>query len=129
MNSSVLANCRFMYPSEDTRNPCKDLTRYLSTESPRDSILGESVEEDKAINIDYYLVLVSPLQLDHDGLSSESIEERLGVHRHRRHPRFSFSICNVNVMSGPRVSMLSVQYHRSLSVKMQQKCVPLEMIL
>merc|ERR1719150_2557503 len=37
------------------------------------------------------LVLVSPLQLHHDSLASESIEEGLGVHRHRRHPHLSFA--------------------------------------
>merc|ERR1719193_130067 len=32
------------------------------------------------------LVLMSPLQLDHDSLASESVEEGLWVHGHRRHP-------------------------------------------
>ena len=33
-----------------------------------------------------HLVLVAPLQLDHDRLAGETIEERLGVHGHRGHP-------------------------------------------
>ena len=34
------------------------------------------------------LVLMAPLQLDHDCLASESIEEGLGVHGHGSHPEF-----------------------------------------
>lgn len=39
-----------------------------------------------------YLVLMAPLQLDHDCLASESIEEGLGVHGHGSHPEFGLAL-------------------------------------
>ena len=55
------------------------------------------------------LVLMSPLQLDHDSLASEAVEEGLWVHGHRRHPGSRIALCNV------RGQVHGFLYKRSIS--------------
>ena len=77
-------------------------TRRMRPRSPMEGCLGIVrtnkktlwKENTRAFQHVSYLVLMAPLQLDHDCLASESIEEGLGVHGHRSHPEFGLALWN-----------------------------------
>ena len=76
-------------------------TRRTRPGSPVEGCLGFTHEQKtlwkgntRAFQHVSYLVLMAPLQLDHDCLASESIEEGLGVHGHGSHPEFGLALWN-----------------------------------
>ena len=88
MYSSVLASCKFMYPSDETKKPYGRVSRYCTNKK---TLWKENTRAFQHVS---YLVLMAPLQLDHDCLASESIEEGLGVHGHGSHPEFGLALWN-----------------------------------